>query len=169
MHISADILRTHLAYTAWASQRLVNAAAKLSPAELTHDFKTADRSVLGTLVHIFGADRIWLARVSGDPKQPWISEADRSLSVLENDWPALYERWQKWALPLTDEGAQVPLAYKDMKGNSYSQPLWQLILHVVNHGSHHRGQVSGFLRTLGHTPPPLDLTAYYLEQLAAAH
>jgi uncharacterized damage-inducible protein DinB len=39
---------------------------------------------------------------------------------------------------------------------------------VVNHGTHHRGQVSGFLRVMGHTPPPLDLVFYYREQAAAA-
>jgi len=40
-------------------------------------------------------------------------------------------------------------------------PLWQILLHVVNHATHHRGQVSGFLRAMGHTPPPLDLIAFY--------
>jgi uncharacterized damage-inducible protein DinB len=64
--------------------------------------------------------------------------------------------------------ARAIVAYKDMKGNPYSQPLWQLVLHVVNHGTHHRGQVSGFLRVMGHTPPPLDLVFYYREQAAAA-
>jgi uncharacterized damage-inducible protein DinB len=34
-------------------------------------------------------------------------------------------------------------------------------LHLVNHGTHHRGQISGFLRAMDHTPPPLDLIAYY--------
>jgi uncharacterized damage-inducible protein DinB len=37
------------------------------------------------------------------------------------------------------------------------------VLHVVNHGTHHRGQVAGFLRTMGHAPPALDLIAYYRE------
>ena len=150
MAISADVLRTHLDYTGWASQRLVSAAAKLPQDDLTYDFKTADRSVLGTLVHIYAADRIWLARVSDLPTAAF--------------WPTLYERWRQWALPLTDEAARAEIAYKDTKGNAYRQPLWQLILHVVNHGSHHRGQVSGFLRALGQTPPPLDLTAYYRQQ-----
>jgi uncharacterized damage-inducible protein DinB len=39
--------------------------------------------------------------------------------------------------------------------------LWKIVLHVVNHGTHHRGQASGFLRAMGHVPPPLDLIAYY--------
>jgi len=164
MIISADILRNHLAYTAWASQRLVGAAAKLSPEELTHDFKTADHSVLGTLVHVYAADRIWLARLTQAQGGPFTTEADYHLQVLQQDWPALHERWRWWAGHLTDEAAGANLAYKDTKGNPYSQPVWQLIFHVVNHGAHHRGQVSGFLRALGHTPPPLDLAFYYREQ-----
>jgi uncharacterized damage-inducible protein DinB len=50
-----------------------------------------------------------------------------------------------------------------MKGRPWKQPLWQLVLHVVNHGTHHRGQVSGFLRSLGHTPPILDPIYFYRE------
>ena len=55
-------------------------------------------------------------------------------------------------------------SYKDLKGNPYTTPYWQIILHVVNHGTHHCGQVSGFQRSLGHAPPPLDLMAYYRER-----
>jgi uncharacterized damage-inducible protein DinB len=167
MPVSADTLRTHLAYTTWASRRLVDAAARLGPEELTRDFQTADQSVLRTLAHVFAADRVWLARLTQAPTPQFITEPDYSLAVLQNDWPALLDRWRQWAAGLTDASAQAIVAYKDMKGNPYSQPLWQVVLHVVNHGTHHRGQVSGFLRVLGHTPPPLDLVFYYREQAAA--
>lgn len=158
----------HLAYTTWASRRLVDAASRLAPEELRRDFQTADHSVLGTLVHVFAADRIWLARVSGGAPQPFISDADYSLAVLQNDWPALHEKWRQWGQAMTDQSARESVTYKDTQGNTFSRPLWQLILHVVNHGTHHRGQVSGFLRAMGQTPPPLDLTAYYREQAAHA-
>ena len=52
MLISRDILQHHIAYARWASSRLVEAAAALTPDELTRDFGTADKSVLGTLVHV---------------------------------------------------------------------------------------------------------------------
>jgi len=166
--VSAGVLRDHLAYTAWASQRLVKAVSQLPPEEIARDFGTSDGSILRTLVHVFAADRIWLARLNGQSPAALVSDADYQRSVLENDWPALYARWFEWARALTDESAQDAIAYSDMRGNPYRQPVWQIVLHVVNHGTHHRGQVSGFLRTLKHAPPPLDLIAYYREQAAAA-
>jgi uncharacterized damage-inducible protein DinB len=163
MFLSAEALRSHIGYTAWASGRLVEAAGQLTPKELTRDFGTADESVLGTLVHVFVADRLWLPRLKGEPATTFLTDADYRLTVLQNDWHALYGRWTAWADGLTDEAAQADVSYADMRGNPFRQQLGVLVLHVVNHGTHHRGQVSGFLRAMGHVPPKLDLVFYYRE------
>ncbi|MFN7995239.1 MAG: DinB family protein [Bryobacteraceae bacterium] len=157
----SDVLRTHILYNAWASRRLIEAAGKLSPEELSRDFGTADRSVLGTLVHIFAADRTWLARMKKEPLPVFVTDADRHWSVLQTEWPALLERWCDWAAGLSDGDAATELDYPDLRGNRWRQPAWQLAFHVVNHATHHRGQVAGFLRSMGYAPPPLDLTVYY--------
>ena len=163
MFLSAEALRSHIGYTAWASGRLVEAAAGLTQEELTRDFGTADKSVLGTLVHVFGADRLWLARLKGEPANTYLTDADYRLTVLQNDWPALYQRWKAWADGVTDATANAELSYADMSGNPFRQQVGLLVFHVVNHGTHHRGQVSGFLRAMGHAPPKLDLSFYYRE------
>ncbi len=162
MPVSADTLRLHMDYTTWASQRLMDAAAKLTPEELTRDFKTADKSVLDTLVHIYAADRIWLARVQGETRATFIDPEDRDLGLLQAEWPALLQRWKLWLRDFNDADVLQPVSFKNTKGHAYTQPRWQIILHVVNHGTHHRGQVSGFLRAMGRTPAPLDLMHYYL-------
>ena len=161
MAVSAETLRLHLDYTAWASRRLCDCALKLTESELTRDFKTSDKTVLDTLVHIYAADRVWLARVKGSSPGTFLTPQDRQLSTLEKEWPALQQSWQEFAAPLTDQDVQAKISYRDLKGNDWDQPLWQILLHVVNHGSHHRGQVSGFLRAMGQNPPPLDLIAFY--------
>ncbi|MGP0075114.1 MAG: DinB family protein [Bryobacteraceae bacterium] len=161
MPVSADTLLMQLDYSAWASQRLLDAAAQLSSEELTRDFKTADKTVLDTLVHVYAADRIWLARVLAEPRSTFIDPTDRDLSVLQSEWPALQQRWKLWLRDFGDDDVTRVIAYQDMKGRPYSQPVWQIVLHLVNHGTHHRGQVSGFLRAMDRTPPPLDLIAYY--------
>jgi uncharacterized damage-inducible protein DinB len=161
MSVSADALRTQIDYTAWASLRLLIAATELTPEELTHDFQTADGSVLGTLAHIYAGDRVWLARFVGGPTPQFITDVDRNLATLQSEWPGLLGSYKKWAADLTDARALAQFPYIDTKGRHWTQPLWQVVLHVVNHGTHHRGQVSGFLRSLGHTPPPTDLHYYY--------
>ena len=163
MPISSDTLRLHLDYSAWASNRLLNVAATLTPEELTRDFKTSDKNILETLVHVFAADRIWLSRIRGSSPTTFSSLEDRQLAVLQNAWPALQQQRKQWAAPLTDLDVPAKIAYRDLKGNPWEQPLWQILLHVVNHGTHHRGQASGFLRAMGHPPPALDLIAFYRE------
>lgn len=160
MSVPAAALQTHLRYAAWASARIVEAASRLTEEELTRDFKSADKSVLGTLVHVYGADRVWFARIEGQPPGPLVDAArDMHLRVLQHDWPALMDRWVAWAGTLLEPTAQA--SYLDLRGQPHSTPYWQIVLHVVNHGTHHRGQVSAMLRAMGHTPPPLDLIRYY--------
>lgn len=163
--ISKEVLLTHIDYTRWASARLVEAAGELHPQELIRDFGTADKSVLGSLVHVYAADRVWLRRIKGNPPAKFIDpDLDMHLSVLEKQWPPLLDEWTEWITGLSDVSTKI--SYTDLKGNPYETPAWQIILHVVNHGTHHRGQVQGFLRAMGRTPKPLDLIAYYREHSA---
>jgi uncharacterized damage-inducible protein DinB len=156
-----DTLRHHLNYTEWASRRLIDAAAALSPEELSRDFCTADRCVIDTLAHVFAADRMWLSRVQGVPRATFIDAEDRSLASVQENWPPVFRAWQALIDGETEESVSRKIAYRDLKGNPWQTPLWQIILHMVNHGTHHRGQVTGFFRMMGHTPPPLDLIVYY--------
>jgi uncharacterized damage-inducible protein DinB len=141
--------------------RLVHAVSDLTEAELLRDFQTSDRTVLGTLVHTFAADRLWLTRMRKAPRAQYSSEADYHLSVLQNEWSTVYREWDQWLESMTDEAVLADLTYQDLRGKVWTQPVWKLVLHVVNHATHHRGQVSGFLRSMGHVPPVLDLVAYY--------
>ena len=160
--LAPEILRHHIEYTAWASRRLLDAAAGLTAEQLTRDFATADKSVVGTLAHIFAADRIWIGRIQGKPPARFLDRtAEVNLEFLASAWPNVLDEWSAWAAGQTAESLAGTLTYSDLKGNQYHQSLWQLVLHVVNHGTHHRGQVAGFLRAMGVVPPPLDLIAYF--------
>src|SRR5690349_2743020 len=132
MPVAAETLRTHLDYTTWATNRLLESARGLSAAELARDFATADRSVLGTLTHVFAADRAWLARIEGKPQE---RPEGYDLPRLEAEWSELYGRWKGWAGGLTDDSIQERISYRDWKGNPWVSPVWQIVLHVVNHGT----------------------------------
>ena len=118
-------------------------------------------AILGTLVHVFAGDRAWLARVRGESPTSYVSRADYRIEVLREEWPRVPAARNEWAEGLTEETAAAPIAYRTIEGKPCTSAAWQIALHMVNHGTHHRGQVSGFLRALGHTPPPLDLIRFY--------
>ena len=166
MSVTIDTLSLHIDYTAWATGRLLEAVSHLNDEEINRDFGTADKSVMGTLVHTFGADRIWLRRVRSEETGGFPSADEHNLAVLGQKWPTVYEGWKQWAEQLTPETIERPLDYRDMKGRDHTSLPWEIVLHVVNHGTHHRGQVSGLLRSLGKTPPPLDLIAFYRQRVA---
>jgi len=161
MPVTADTLRQQFDYSTWASQRLLEEANKLPAEELARDFSTADRSVVETLAHVFAADRVWLARVQGTPRASFIEDRDRELATLNKEWPEIQQSWKQLLAGMSDQDIQKVVEFKDLKGNPNQQPLWKIVMHLVNHGTHHRGQVSGFLRAMGHTPPAIDLMVYY--------
>jgi uncharacterized damage-inducible protein DinB len=154
-----ELLRHQIDYTAWADQRVLSAAAQLTPGELDRDFKSADQSIRLTLAHTYQAERNWLGRVGGKLADRNVEGYD-TIAALSANWPQLHERWQQWSQTLTEQQARADLTYQDLKGNTWTQALWKIIHHVSNHSTHHRGQAIGFIRALGHTPPNVDSTTF---------
>jgi uncharacterized damage-inducible protein DinB len=158
---TAELIRNHIEYTIWASNRLLEAASTLQAEERQRDFGTADGSIQRTLTHVMQSERMWLRRIQeGTPTISRVLPGDDEWQTLIERWRGVHQEWRAWARPLTEEGADAIIRYADMKGNPMREPVWHIVLHVVNHGSHHRGQVSGFLRAMNTIPPPLDFIVF---------
>ncbi len=158
--MTANEARTHLRYSGWASRKLMDAARNLNPDDLNRAVGVSHGSIVGTLSHIHFADRIWYSRVV-DPNEPVIREAD--LPALEQQWPAVQQKWEAWADSLQDADLDRVVSYKMRDGTARETPLWQVLLHVVNHATLHRGQAVGMIRQLGIKPPVTDLIFYFAE------
>jgi uncharacterized damage-inducible protein DinB len=124
--ISADTLRLHIAYTTWATNRLMDAAAKLTLEERTRHFGSSEKSVAGTLAHIYAADRVWMGRIQGVNPKLYVNDEDRDLVVLSRAWPALLKQWKMWAGALTDESVHNKIDYTNPKGNPDRTPNGKL-------------------------------------------
>jgi uncharacterized damage-inducible protein DinB len=140
----------------WADGRLLAAVPVGSFAQL-----------LAILNHIYRAEAVWLSRVLGQPGAQLAHIADaESVDVLRQLWPPVNQGWLDWAALLTDDAASTQMVpHRDSRGNSHELPAWQIVMHVVNHGSYHRGQATRLMREAGITPPATDLVIYYRSQI----
>ena len=157
-----QMLNQHIDYTIWASLRILEAAANLTPDELTRDFGTADKSILGTLLHVYGGDLVWIERVHGTSLTSRPYDARGHAGNAQSRMAARLEPLERVRCGRSPRRRPTPKSpTRPSKGMLSVSPAWQIVLHVVNHGSHHRGQAAGFIRALGKTPPVLDLMHYY--------
>jgi uncharacterized damage-inducible protein DinB len=155
----------------WARDRLLDAVAALTGEQFTRDMGNSFGSVRDTIAHICDAEFIWISRWKGE--QPTgFQKPNRipDVAAARKEWTELEREMRDVLRELGPEGAQRSMEYRDMRGAARSDMLWQMLQHVVNHGSYHRGQVTTMLRQLGAKPPKyMDLIVYYREMREKAH
>jgi uncharacterized damage-inducible protein DinB len=164
--MTSNEARTHIRYTGWASRKLLDTVSQLNEEQRSEGMQVSHESIQGTLGHIHFADRIWYSRAVERITLPPLADMC-TWEALTGDWPALQRQWETWAESLTDGDMERMVAYKYMDGTPGSTPLSQVVMHVVNHATLHRGQVVAMLRQVGVKPPATDFI-FYLRDLARA-
>jgi uncharacterized damage-inducible protein DinB len=150
-------------YNQSMNQKVYGTAAQLPTEELAIDRGAFFRSISGTLNHIYVADIIWLQRFAQHPanyaqllpvtqlekpdfldKIPYADFLELAQARVSLDRVIL-----AWVQEIT--GADLPylLPYHNMKGEPYTKQFGSLVLHLFNHQTHHRGQVTTLLSQLG--------------------
>lgn len=160
-------IRELYAYNRWANHRVLDAVAALDPASFTRDLGSSFPSVQATLAHILGAEWIWLSRWRGTSPTGIPASWDLStLDALRARWVHVEREQAAYVAGLTDADLDRAIDYRDLKGNPFTNTLGQMLRHVVNHSTYHRGQVATMLRQLGAEAVSVDLIRYYREVAA---
>lgn len=161
-------LFTLYAYNRWANQRILHAAAGLSDAQFCTPQLAELGSVRQILVHVYGAEWIWRKRC-----EEGVSPAALPPEEDFVDFDALHTRWQAeeeamhaFVAGLTDARIEGEMSYRTTSGRDMAAPLWQVLLHVVNHGTQHRAEAAVLLTALGRSPGDIDLIVYVREKQA---
>jgi uncharacterized damage-inducible protein DinB len=158
-----DDLHFLLDYNYWARDRLLEAVSALTPEQFTRAMGSSFSSVRDTVAHICDAELIWLSRWTG--KQPaGFQPPDRipDVSAARAEWAGIESGMRAFLRDLGPSDVDRVLEYRDLSGNLRSDVFWQMLQHVVNHGTYHRGQITTLLRQLGAQPAKsMDLIAFY--------
>jgi uncharacterized damage-inducible protein DinB len=161
-----------LNYTEWANDLAVEAAIKLSDDNLRRDVGISHKSIFGTLVHMAGAEWIWLERWNGrSPRKDeawsqWSTESCVDLATLKERWNYVVDGRSKYVSELNESNLAAELPFKLLSGDASSMQLVHQMQHVVNHATLHRGQIVGMIRQLGIDPPSTDLLFYIRREIS---
>ncbi len=161
--MTAELVRTMYEYNAWANQRILDTTAQLSPAQCRAPGGASFDSIHDTLVHTMGAQWLWLARWQGtSPTAMPGPEAFPDLAAIRARWTQVERDTHEFVVARTDADLARVVEYVNMQGKRWAYPLWQQMLHQVNHGTQHRSEVAMVLTATGHSPGWLDFL-YFMD------
>jgi uncharacterized damage-inducible protein DinB len=157
-----ETIRDLYLYNHWANQRTLASVAPLSSEQFTRGMGNSFSSVRDTVAHILGAEWIWLERWLGRSPKALLPASDfPTVDALHQRWATVEQDRNSFLQTLTPERLQQSISYINLRGQNLAYPLWQQVMHVVNHSSYHRGQVTTLLRQLGAEPQNTDFLGYY--------
>jgi uncharacterized damage-inducible protein DinB len=174
--MNPDYFRLLFEYNTWANGQILERTAEAPEADyFASRAGLSFGSLHATLVHIFVAEAVWLARWRGRPFGPGFAsnarEAQRIGRELIADLPTLRQRWQEieadlrsFVLGLADADVASRVTYRTTGGEQFSDPLAHQMAHLVNHGTQFRAEAAVRLTELGHSPGDLDLTVLLRER-----
>jgi uncharacterized damage-inducible protein DinB len=147
----ADI-SLQLRYNAWANDKLCGLLSKIDNETVVRENKGSFNSIAKTLTHIWDAEVVWLSRLNGTSPTAFPSTGlqlhpDEIMSRLRSTDHAFIEL----ALTKGKDFFDSVCSYKNLKGDSFADPVEHIIMHVVNHSTYHRGQIITMLREGGVT------------------
>jgi uncharacterized damage-inducible protein DinB len=148
-NVHPDLLtyfRRLFAYDDWANREVLAALRKI---------EVPPPKSVKLLAHIAATERVWLARIRQE-HQPLPVWPDFAVHESGNEIAQLPGRWREFLDALTPAELAVGVSYKNSKGESWTNSIQDILMHVVMHSAYHRGQIAMDMRDAGHTPLMTD-------------
>ncbi len=156
------ILAHYAAYNLWANNRLVEVINNLTDEQVDRDITSSYPSIRKTVLHLWDVENIWWQRMKLAEVQVWQSDHfSGSLMELNNNLLVLSKQWKEWIDIATEAALEHEFIYRNSKKDQFKQPVYEMLLHLFNHQSYHRGQLVTMLRQVDVTNiPNTDLISF---------
>ncbi len=158
-----QLLTDYAAYNLWANQIMTDAIFEMDESTHQQIVKSSFPNLYTTVLHMWDAESIWWQRRDGHAQllipsrefNPTMKEAVNGLLNQSNEWKV-------WVSQCNDEQLRKEFSYQNIKGESFTSVTWQVVHHLFNHGTYHRGQLVTMMRELGETViPATDFIHWY--------
>jgi len=156
-------------YHTWANQTILGRIKELPSSVLSEELNSSFPTIAHALSHIYAVDQMWYLILSGMEMREALQECmplnGKTLPTVEeyiNSFAELTERYNEWIQRQTDleQTIQLDNPYAGISETTLSK----MLLHVVNHGTYHRGNISTMLRQMGHASTMNDYCLYWYQE-----
>ena len=145
-----ELLKQYAAYNIWASQRILDVIIALPEEKQLTEVPSSFKSLYKTVLHMLDAENIWWQRMKMQERIIVPSENFKgTLQELAGNLLQQSKQWEEWVASASDLSLEHVFQYYNNKKEHFKMPVYQMVHHVFNHGTYHRGQLINMLRQLG--------------------
>ena len=145
-----EIFMQYAAYHVWANSLLLDAIQALPEETQNAEVNSSFSSLYKTVLHMLDAESIWWQRIKLQERIERPGDTfSGSFAELSKLLLSQGRQWQQWVAGTNEHGLQHEFIYFNSKKERFKQPVSQMLLHLFNHGTYHRGQLVTMLRQLG--------------------
>lgn len=159
-----EYIRQAFDYGYWANKRYLAVAEGLSEERLHRKHGHSWEDVYSVLLHMLSSETVWLRRWQGDPPKAHLDPNDYpTLNAVKEKWLQVEREMRAFIARQTEQSLQDVLAYRNFAGVEYRVPLWQMLMHVPNHETHHRGELAAMFALMHVAHPEEEVIQYFLD------
>ena len=164
MHV--EHIRQMYSYSQWAFERVWNCVRTLGDDGFAQPLNYSIGSIRSHFLHVTGVEERWFARLNGTVVPPFPNqETFGSIEQVYAEWSRVTQANLSQLARWTDEDMMREIVYDiPHRGGIKRNPMWQILVHVVNHATDHRSQILAGLHTLGAPTVEQDMIFYFWEQ-----
>jgi uncharacterized damage-inducible protein DinB len=156
------ILFDYTQYNVWANARIISFAQELTQEQLNKQQASSFDSIRKTIDHIADCEYNWLKRIIGDTSWEAKSALFENIDAVAQFWHKQSNAFVSLIQEKDEAGLHKNFSYKNTKNISFANPFYEIIMHVMNHSTYHRGQIITLMRGAGFTNvASTDLITFY--------
>jgi uncharacterized damage-inducible protein DinB len=145
-----QLLQQYAAYNIWANKLITEKIGQLPPDTIHKEMNSSFGSIYKTVVHLMDVESIWWQRLKLQEHVEWPGKGfDGDFEELSQQLLLLSRQWHDWILSTTEVNLEHVFGYQNSKKEFFKQPVYEMLLHLFNHQTFHRGQLVTMLRQNG--------------------
>lgn len=156
-----QLLQQYAASNLWANKIITEEIKQLTDEKINYVIISSFPSVYKTVLHMMEVENIWWERLMLYERATLTGWFNGDFKALSEKLLQLSTQWIDWVNEANETNIMHVFGYKNTRNESFRQPVYEVLLHLFNHQSYHRGQLVTMLRQLGvHNIPPTDFIVF---------